>query len=127
MAPAKCHQPGDYLGIHDTSVATADQNGKVTAVHAGTAEISASSQADSTIKATKKVTVQGRLKIYDSKAVAGSDDGNFVAMLLEGDTFKDISSFDFIPGTTGLALGSPTRSTNNYSFLLGRLPLQREP
>lgn len=118
VAPANATNPGITWASSDTSVATVDQNGKVTAVHAGTAEISASSQADSTIKATKKVTVQGRLKIYDSKAVAGSDDGNFVAMLLEGDTFKDISSFDFIPGTTGLALGSPTRSTNNYSFLL---------
>lgn len=53
VAPANATNPGITWASSDTSVATVDQNGKVTAVHAGTAEISASSQADSTIKATK--------------------------------------------------------------------------
>ncbi|WP_169727725.1 leucine-rich repeat protein [Acetobacterium malicum] len=119
VAPANATNPGITWASSNPTVATVDQSGTVTAAYAGTAVITASSMADGSKKATTTVTVQGRLKINSFKAVAGSADGNFVSMILEGDTFKTgVSSFDFNAGTTGLALGSPTSSMNNYSFLL---------
>lgn len=114
VAPVNATNPGIAWTSSNTSVATVDQSGTVTAVHAGTAEITASSKADSTINATITVTVQGRLSIYEVKAVAGLDD-NYVTLFLQGDTFKN-SSFDFIPGTTNLVTGSPSPNTNYYRY-----------
>ncbi|WP_186893512.1 leucine-rich repeat protein [Acetobacterium malicum] len=115
MAPANATNPGITWSSSDPLVATVDQSGMVKAVHAGTAEITASSQADSTITATTVVTVQGRLSIKQAKAVAGFTD-NYVFMLLEGDTFKGGSSFFFYPGTTSLVLGSPSWDSSHYSL-----------
>jgi uncharacterized protein YjdB len=122
VAPANATNPGITWTSSDPSVATVDQSGTVTAVYAGTATITASSQADNTITATTAVTVQGRLSCYDSRAVAGIDDNNYVALSLAGDTFKSGSSFVFDAGTTDLLLGSPTSSTNNYTFSLINTP-----
>lgn len=105
VAPVNATNPGITWTSSDTSVATVDQSGTVTAAYAGTAVITASSTADGSKKATTTVTVQGRLSIYDSKVVAGLEGGNYVVMLLEGDTFiSGNNDFAINAGTTGLAL-----------------------
>ena len=105
VAPANATNPGISWSSSNPAVASVDQIGTVTASGAGTAVITASATADNTKTATTTVTVQGRLSIHDFKAVAGLEAGNYVVMLLEGDTFiSGNNDFDINAGTTGLAL-----------------------
>ena len=107
ITPADATEKGATFASSNTSVATVDENGIVTAHNAGSALITATSKADSSKTATTAVTVT--TQSWDNKRVVDVTADNKVDLPAFGNPTKPISAISLRRKTTVLSSpGNPS-------------------